>query len=146
MPAKDNKEMYEQVIKDLNAAKGDIAKIRSTLEKNCAPGFIYHHARRGDMDLDQTVQYFAELWVALPDGIVSIDDLVAEEDKLAVRSTFQGTNEGAYMGIPATGKRIAVTEMQFFKIVGGKAVELWALPDGLSMMIQLGVIPDLMPK
>lgn len=142
MSAKENKEMYIQIIKDLNASKGDIDKIHSMMDKYCAPGYINHNARRGDMTLDQAAQYYAELWAAFPDLAISIDEMVAEGDKLAARCTAQGTHNGNLMGIPATGKRIVATTWQISQIVGGKAVEVWELPDALGMMIQLGVVPD----
>ena len=142
MSEKENKEVYVQVVKELNAAKGDIAKIRSTMEKHCAPGFITHHARAGDMNLEQVIQHYNELWTAFPDLVLSIDDLIAQEDKLAARATGKGTHQGTYMGIPATGKQITIKAMQFGKIEGGKAVEIWEIPDALSMMAQVGLIPD----
>ncbi|MFC2009473.1 ester cyclase [Chloroflexota bacterium] len=142
MSVKENKEMYEQVIDGLNASKGDAAKIRSTLEKHCAPGFTIHRGRQGDMNLDQAVQHYVEIWAAFPDFKLSIDNMVAEEDKVAIRATGQGTHKGTYMGIPATGKQVKTTAMQINKIVWGKSVEIWELVDGLGMMIQLGVIPD----
>jgi len=142
MSVKENKEMYEQAVKDLNASKGDVAKIRSALEKCCAPGFINHNARGGDMNLDQIAQYYAEFWVTCPDFNVSIDDMIAEGDKLAACCTGKGTHKGTYMGIAPTGKQITALTMQFGKIEGGKFVEVWELPDAMGMMIQLGVIPD----
>lgn len=142
MSVKGNKEMYEQVVNGLNTSKGDIAKIRSTFEKYCAPGFIMHHHRRGDMNMDQAAQYYAEIWAAFPDLILSIDDMVVEEDKMAVRAKARGTHRGTYMGIPATGKQMEMTGIQIAKAVGGKSLEMWEEVDALGMMIQLGVIPD----
>lgn len=141
MSAKENKESYMQNIKDLNASKGDVKKIGSILEKSCVPGYTHHHHMRGEMNLDQTSQYYAELWSAFPDMELVIDDMVAEEDKLATRCTIQGTQKGAFIGIPATGKRGVITGMQFFKMAEGKFVEGWELPDAFSLGVQLGVIP-----
>jgi len=142
MSEKENKELYESVLNGLTTAKGDIAKIRSMLEKYCAPDFINHSARAGDMNLEQISQHYTELWAAFPDLVLSIDDLVAEGDKLAARCTGQGTHKGTYMGIPATGKQVTAITIQICKIAGGKFVEMWELVDGLGMMIQLGVVPD----
>lgn len=145
MPAKENKERFVQFVKEINECKGDIARIRYILEKYCAPGYISHHARIGDMNLDQEAHHFAEIWAAFPDLIVSIDDMIAEEKKFAARVTLEGVHKGAYMGIPATGKQIKMTAWQFIKMVEGKSVEVWELPDGLGMMSQLGVVPGAVP-
>jgi steroid delta-isomerase-like uncharacterized protein len=78
---------------------------------------------------------------AFPDLQFTIEDLIAEGDKVMDRWTVRGTHKGELMGIPATGKQVEVTGMGMFRVSGGKAVELWTNMDVLGMMQQLGVIP-----
>ena len=67
--------------------------------------------------------------------------MVAEEDKVVVRWTASGTHQGSLMGIPPTGKEVAVTGVDIFRVKEGKLAELWLNWDQLGLMQQLGVIP-----
>ncbi len=84
--------------------------------------------------------FYNALWTAFPDSHVEFDDIVIQGDKLAVRFTFSGTHRGDFLGIPATGKKVKVDGMRFFRFIGTKAVEMWNLVDMLSMMQQVGAI------
>jgi steroid delta-isomerase-like uncharacterized protein len=78
---------------------------------------------------------------AFPDASITIEDLIAEDDKVVARSTLQGTHKGAFMGIPPTGKRISAGGIDIFRIAAGKIVEWWSVQDTLGLMQQLGVVP-----
>lgn len=87
-----------------------------------------------------------EKWVvmlaeAFPDRQVSIDDVVAEGDKVVVRTTLNGTHQGEMQGIPATGNPVSQPSISIFRMSNGKIVEGWFAADNLSMMQQLGVLP-----
>jgi predicted ester cyclase len=56
--------------------------------------------------------------------------------------TTEGTQTGEFMGIPASGKKISITEMNMVRIANGKAVERWGQANAMAMMRQLGVIPE----
>lgn len=86
-------------------------------------------------------QYFVQLRAAFPDIRFSIEDQIAEGDRVAVRWTATGTHQGDYAGIPPTGKRGVVTGMTTFHITDGKAVECWTNLDELGILRQLGVLP-----
>ena len=146
MSTEENKELVHQVIKEWNAVNGDIAKMRSLYDKYYAPGFIYHDVSTGDMNREQIVQDMVTYLSAFPDVSYSIDDILAEADKTAIRCTVQATHKGTFMGIPATGKRIMVKAVEIDKIVGGKIVEAWGLSDSQGIMTQLGVITGSAPK
>lgn len=72
----------------------------------------------------------------------TIEDMVAEGDKVTVRWTWRGTHKGEFMGVPATGKQMALTGISILRIVGGKIVEEWGEMNNLGMMQQLGVFPS----
>jgi len=71
----------------------------------------------------------------------TIEDLIAEENKVIGFLILRGTHTGNFMGIPATGKQIAFRTMDIFRITDRKIVEHWAMPDQFSLRQQLGVIP-----
>jgi steroid delta-isomerase-like uncharacterized protein len=78
---------------------------------------------------------------ALPDIHYTIEDMVAEGDKVAVRYVMTATHKGEFMGIPATGKKIKLTQAFFYRFKDGKEVEALAYMDNLSLFQQLGVKP-----
>jgi predicted ester cyclase len=88
-------------------------------------------------------QYVTTTITAFPDFHLTIDDMVAEGDKVAMRLTARGTHKGDFMGIAPTGKQITVTGILISRVAGGKAVEGFPVNDQLSMMQQLGVIPPM---
>jgi steroid delta-isomerase-like uncharacterized protein len=86
-------------------------------------------------------EVFARLHRAFPDLHVTIEDLIAEGDKVVSRNTVTGTHQGEYMGIPSTGKSVTYNEIFIVRFVNGRFAETWGVVDVLSQMKQLGVIP-----
>ena len=78
---------------------------------------------------------------AFPDVQFTVDEQIAEGDKVVTRWTGRGTHEGELAGIPATGKSTTVTGIAVNRIVNGKIVESWGIFDQFGLMQQLGVIP-----
>ena len=78
---------------------------------------------------------------AFPDMQVSIDDLFAEGDRVAVRGTLRGTHQGELAGIPPTARAVTVPAIQTFRLVDGKIAEAWLSIDRLGMLQQIGAIP-----
>jgi steroid delta-isomerase-like uncharacterized protein len=79
---------------------------------------------------------------AFPDIHWVIEEMLGEGDKVFSRFTWHGTHRGEFFGVPATGKQITVKGMVVDRVVAGKMEESRILMDGLSMMRQLGVIPE----
>ena len=75
-----------------------------------------------------------------PDFHETIEDIIAEGDKVWVRFKFTGTHLGEYRGLAPTGKKITVEVVDIFRMVDGKAVEEWEVADGLNFLKQLGVV------
>ncbi len=86
-------------------------------------------------------QVFAAFHAAFPDARVTIEDMVAEGDRVVWRWTFSGTNQGSLMGMPPTGKPVTFTGIDIFRMADGKIAERWANEDDLGMMQQLGIVP-----
>lgn len=87
------------------------------------------------------VEWLAMFAAAFPDWHTTIDDMVAEGDKVVVRTTSNGTHQGEFEGLPATGKPLTQYSITIFRLTNGKIVEARLQTDMLSMMQQLGLIP-----
>lgn len=81
---------------------------------------------------------------AAEDAQVTIQDLIAEGDKVVARLLGTGTNTGPFAGQPPTGKRVTFSSFRIYRLVDGKVVEPWAMQDRLGLMEQLGFLqsPD----
>ena len=79
---------------------------------------------------------------AFPDLKATINHLVAEDDLVTGHMTLEGTQTGEFMGIPGSDKKISITEMHMVRIVDDKATEHWGVVDSMTMMQQLGVMPE----
>ncbi len=86
-------------------------------------------------------QYMTMMRTAFPDIHLTVEDTVAEGDKVVNRYTGRGTHKGELMGIAPTGKQATITGMVISHYVGGKQVEAWVSSDMLGMLQQLGVAP-----
>ena len=79
---------------------------------------------------------------AFPDSYVTIDEMIAEGDRVVTKKTFKGTHTGELNGIPATGNRVSIQYVDIMRLRDGQIVEHWLAMDQLSFMQQLGVIPE----
>jgi steroid delta-isomerase-like uncharacterized protein len=86
-----------------------------------------------------TRQFVAALRTAFPDTHYTIDDELADGDRVVHRWTMRGTHEGPFRGIPATGKEVALTGISIYRVADGKLVEGWTSADMLALLHQLGV-------
>jgi steroid delta-isomerase-like uncharacterized protein len=87
-------------------------------------------------------EVLAGIYNAFPDLGCRVDEMIAEGDKVAARWTIWGTHQGDLPGLPATGKRAEWTGITIYRIVDGKVVEERGEEDALSMLQQLGFIPQ----
>ena len=92
---------------------------------------------------EELKEYISIQRTVFPDIKFTIEDQIAEGDKLVTRWIFTGTHKGELMGIPPTGVQATVTGISFSRIAGGKIVECWSNCDDLGMLQQLGVIPPM---
>jgi predicted ester cyclase len=86
-------------------------------------------------------EVFGRLCRAFPDLHVSVEDVVAEGDKIVSRNVVTGTHEGEYMGLLPTGISITYNEIFILRFVNGRIAETWGVVDVFSQMRQLGAIP-----
>lgn len=72
---------------------------------------------------------------------VTVEDMIADGDKVAARFTARGIHKGSFMNLPPTGNPVTMTGIEIFRIKDGKIVELWGEANLLGLMVQLGILP-----
>jgi steroid delta-isomerase-like uncharacterized protein len=82
-----------------------------------------------------------DLRTGFPDLRIEVEDVIAEGDRVVVRGWFTGTNDGPFMGRPATGRTVRMPQIHIFRMRDGRVCESWACMDELDGMRQLGVLP-----
>ena len=87
------------------------------------------------------IAIIARMRTAFPDLEYTIEEQVAEGDKVAVYFVWRGTHQGEFLGIPPTGKRVTVPGISFDYCVAGQCKKSRILMDTMSLMQQLGVVP-----
>ena len=93
---------------------------------------------RGPARLKQFAAEWNTIW---RDAQVSIDEIVAEGDRVIVQWTFSGTQRGEFLGIPPTNKRVTYSGFNIFRVADGKLAEAWDMMDRFGMWQQLGLLP-----
>lgn len=102
-------------------------------------GFVEHNPTPGQTaGLAGFKQVLTMLRAAFPNFGITIDELVAEGDKVAVRLTARGDHHGAFQGIPPTGRRVEWEGISMLRIADGQVVERWFHGDVLGLRQQLG--------
>ncbi len=107
----------------------------------CGPGFIAHIGGNPAMDLQAFQQYQKAYFASFSDTSMTIEDIIAEGDRVAFRGVVRATHSAEFRGIPASGKQVVVPVIGMAQITEGKIAEWWNSPDRLSWMQQIGAIP-----
>ena len=114
----------------------------AAIEELLVTDFVFNYPPPGvEPDREVYKRVVKSYFVGFPDFKSTIEDMLAEGDKVVVRWTGRGTHKGEFMGIAPTGKQVTVTGISIIRIVGGKIVEEWTEMDNLGAMQQLGVFP-----
>jgi|ERR1043166_3879303 predicted ester cyclase len=85
-------------------------------------------------------RYYRALWEAFPDVRLTLDEVFSADQRLACRFTIEGTHEGPFRGLGATGRRIKYAGITILHFDNGKCVERWSQTDRVGLLRQLGVI------
>ena len=102
-----------------------------------APNYVDHSNK---VDREGLKQLFNAGLTAFPDWHETIEDIIAEGDKVWVWLSYAGTNKGDFMGLPPTGKKITSQAVDIYRIVDGKLAEYWNVTDNLNIFKQIGAI------
>ncbi len=117
-------------------------KNRAAIDEFIDPHQVDHAAPPGTPGgLEGARQTVTMYLTAFPDLYFTVEDLIAEGDKVVARLTVRGTQQGVFMGIPPTGKHVTVTAIDINCFAGGKSVEHWLNMDTWGLLQQLGVVP-----
>ena len=124
------------------ANTGDIEVLAKTIDELVAPDAVI----RTPLPIDAAgAELLKQVWAMLlrvyPDIHLTVEDLIAEGDKVVARNTVTGTHQGEFMGVAPTGNSVTYNEMFIFRIADGKVVETWGVVDVYAQMKQIGVIP-----
>jgi steroid delta-isomerase-like uncharacterized protein len=138
--ATSNKATFRRLHDAVNS--GDVELISKMIDEVVEPDVLI----RTPLPIEATgakalKQVWATLLRAYPDLHMTVEDLIAEGDKVVCRNVVTGTHRGEYMGIPPTGKSVTYNEMFIVRFEGGRIAETWGVVDVLSQMRQLGAIP-----
>jgi predicted ester cyclase len=87
-------------------------------------------------------QEAADFRRGFPDVVSTIEDLIAEGDKVVARWRSRATHRGEYMGIPPTGKEVEFTGISVYRIEGGRIAESWNSEDQFGLLRQIGAVPQ----
>lgn len=137
MTIDENKSVIRRIY-DNEAIRRDLAY----LDDLVAPNVVNHNPFPGTgPGVEGVKQAVSAMLLLFPDARFTIDDMIAEADKVAVRVTLRGTHRGSFMGRPPTGAAVESTETIVFRVLAGKVVETWASRDDLGLMRQLGAMP-----
>ena len=136
MSSDENKTVVRRLLDAING--GDLAVANDLV----APEYVDHSAPpgypRGPEGFKSTIAMFR---AAFPDFHWTLEDLMGEGDKVAIRVTARGTHHGELMGIAPTGKHVEVTGIGIYRLTDGKVAEAWVNRDLLGLLQQLGAIP-----
>jgi predicted ester cyclase len=135
--AEDNKALVRRFVDEVQSG-GNI----DLIDEICSPEFVNHSAPPGVPPNCEGIKILTSMFRgAFPDSYFTVEDMIAEGDKVATRKTFHGTHRGEFMGISPTGQRVSIELIDIVRIADGKVVEHWSMGDNLGMMQQLGVVP-----
>jgi len=129
----ENAALVRESVDALNA--GDTGRLLAVV----APDFVIHYAEMPEplRGRDTWAAGFELMKRAFPDLEAQLDDLVAADDKVAVRLTLRGTHQGEFQGIPATGRTIGYVSHEFYRVRDGLIAEEWICSDMASLFRQL---------
>jgi steroid delta-isomerase-like uncharacterized protein len=132
--SEENKRIARRVIEALwNQGKFELA------QELIARDYVEHMPRDKTHGPEGVKQFLSEQRSGFPDLHYTVEDQVAEGDKVVTRWVARGTHQGEFKVRPATGKRGSVTGITICRIAGGKLIEAWTNPDEFGLMRQLEV-------
>jgi steroid delta-isomerase-like uncharacterized protein len=137
MTKESNKLLMNSFTNFINTASEDLAA------ELISPNAVFHVPGRSE-PLRGPSGYLTTIGMmraGFPDIQWTLEELIAEDDKVAARFTMRGTHQGTFFGIPPSGKKIEVKAMNFYRMADGKIAEERGQPDLLGLLQQIGAAP-----
>jgi steroid delta-isomerase-like uncharacterized protein len=134
MSTEENKAVIRRIVEAMNSGNLAVA------DEVIAPNYVYHGTGGQDFKGPEGVKQFITMMrKAFPDLRMTIEDMVAEGDKVVHRARMRGTFKGEIMGIAPTGKQVDMSLVSISRFAGGKETEVWPYMDSLTYYQQLGI-------
>jgi len=135
MSTEQNKSMLKRIFSELN--KGNF----NVIDEFFAEDFVDQYPAPGETPTKAGFkQFLAGTHKSFPDWRWSLEDILAEGDKVAYRFTMKGTDKGGYIGMPPTGKKVSLTGIGILRFANSKIVERWTIADAMTLLHQLGLV------
>lgn len=139
MSAEQNKAVVRRSIEEIINRRN-----LSAIDEFFSPDFVEHEELPPNIPPGREAPriLFGMMLDAFPDFKATIKHLIAEDDLVVLHMTWTGTQEGEFMGMPASGKRMSISVLDIIRIADGKYAEHWGVMDQAAMMQQLGAMPE----
>lgn len=131
----ENKRIVRRFPEDV-ATEGNVELI----DDLCAEDVIDHNPLGEANGREELKEHIGRLRTAFGDFSATVEDIVAEDDTVAMRVTLRGTHDGEFMGVEPTGREFEIQNMVFTRVTDGKIAERWVQPDVFGLLVQLGVV------
>ena len=125
---------YDEVLNGRNIDVIDALAVEDYVEHDPFPG-----QGNGRQDLKARAKLILDAFNPVR---FTLEQVIAEEDKVVVRWSQTATQSGSFMGIPPTGKEFTIAGIDIHAVRGGRMAEHWHVVDQLALMQQLGLMPQ----
>jgi predicted ester cyclase len=105
------------------------------------PGVRLHGYTPEAMDRTEVAQFYAGIVAAFPGCSLTLHETFADGERLVCRFTLAGRHDGPFLGVPATGREIAMAGITILHFRAGRCVERWSCADMLGVLVQIGAVP-----
>ena len=137
MSAEESKDLARRSWESLSERNPDL------IEEFYPPDLVWHAPNQDIRGYEEARQFVSTFFDAFPDINITVEDVIAEGDQAVTRYTIRGTHRGETEEFgPPTGRQMEVEGITIHRIEGGKIVEEWERYDNLSVMQQLGLVPE----
>lgn len=135
MSVEENKSIINRYVETWN--RGDV----QALTQFWSPDLV-NHTREKDCGFEETKGIVTAFKNFFPDMQFTLEDVIAEDDRVMSRMTWTATHSTKFMGGAASGRKVTCTVIGIARIVDGKIVEHWGVTDELAMLAQMGLLPE----
>ena len=137
MSAEESKDLARRSWESLSERNPDL------IEEFYPPDLVWHAPNQDIRGYEEARQFVSTFFDAFPDINITLEDVIAEGDQAVTRYTIRGTHRGETEEFgPPTGRQMELEGITIHRIEGGKIVEEWERYDNLSVMQQLGLVPE----
>jgi steroid delta-isomerase-like uncharacterized protein len=116
----------------------------ATIDELFPVGGVAHGLGDSESDVRGPAEFkpfVANIRGSIPDTHIRVEDILTEDDRVAVRVTLEGTHTGHGLGVPPTGRKVSIQGVIILRMVDGQIVEAWNSYDQLGLLRQIGALP-----